>query len=67
MEKITYLIITLATAFIGFLTANFGFEYLSQTRTFEQTFAIVNLLVLMAILLASSLYFTISKFKNATA
>jgi len=67
MEKFISLFITLVIALIGSLAVNFGFDYLTEVRTFEQTFVIANLLVLVAILLGSSLYFTITNFKNARA
>lgn len=67
MEKITNVFITLFIALIGSLAANFGFDYLSHVRSFEQAFVVANLFVLVAILLGSSLYFTITKFRDARA
>ncbi len=67
MEKFINLFITLVLATIGSLAVNFGFDYFTEARSFEQAFAFIDLLVLIAILLGSSLYFTITKFRNARA
>ncbi len=67
MEKFINLLITLVLASVGSLVVYFGFDYLSEPRTFEQAFVFVDLLVLISILLGSSLYFTITKFRNARA
>jgi multisubunit Na+/H+ antiporter MnhB subunit len=65
MEKFINLFITLVLVTIGTIAAILGFDYLTEARSFEQTIVIINLLVLVAILLGSSLYFTITKFRNA--
>jgi len=67
MEKFINLFITLVLVSIATIATIFGFDYLTEARPFEQTIVIVNLLVLIAILLGSSLYFTITKFRNAKA
>ena len=67
MEKFINLFITLVIASAGLLAVNFGFEYLTEAKTFEQTFVFMNLLVLIGILMGSSLYFTITQFRNARA
>ena len=67
MENITNVFITLVLALIGFLAVTFGFDYIPHVRSFEQTFVAANMFVLISILLGSSLYFTITKFRDARA
>ena len=67
MEKFANIFITSVIAAISYLTVNFSFDYFSISRSFEQVFIMGSLLVLVAILFSSSMYFTITKFKNAKA
>ena len=67
MEKVLNLSITLVLVLIGGVVAILGFDFLSQARPLEQTILIANLFLLATILLGSSLYFTITKFRSVSA
>jgi hypothetical protein len=67
MEKFLNVFITLVLVSIAAVVAKFGFDFLTQARPLEQTVLIVNLLILVSVLLGSSLYFTVTKFRSASA
>ena len=67
MEKVLNLSITLVLVLIAGIVSKLGFDFLSQTRSLEQTILVVNLLLLATILLGTSLYFTVTKFRKVNA
>ena len=67
MEKYLNLTITLVLVSIATVVAKFGFDFLIQSRPLEQMVLIVTLLILVSVLLGSSLYFTVNKFRRVTA
>ena len=67
MEKVLNLSITLVLVLIAGIVSKFGFDFFSQAHPLEQTVLIVNLLLLVTVLLGSSLYFTVTKFREVKA